>query len=853
MMHRTAKMAVVALAGAWMLVSTGRAEAQEAPPPPPGGMDLYGGRPAKKPTRKQREIERHLFTAQYFLLQAQDLEGAAAEYRAVLKLDKGNVMAGMALADVEVQRKKPKLAIKVLESVGRKAKRDARVWRALAMAHKAAGDDKKMVIACKKALAIDSRDGEALWLLYERAAERNRRGAKGARAELEATARAYLASGYLAEGPQHRVVERTLLELSGDEVGLAVYDAKTAYNTAFADGGMGAINQQMAEAKRGFEKCIATAPDRQECHYYLGLVYGSVKASDSYSPARAKASLRKAPDLPEAHVELARILRVEDDLDGAARELGVAIKLAPRLAVAHLELGIVRKLDGNEDAAVDSLVAAYEADRFSSTADRAVSELAKMRPRHPLVTGALMMGDIKGGDVFSTDRFKAAVKLVEEQMGGVEADAPETAVLEEILSRLRKSGDVSSRFTFSVAVLKTEMVNAFALPDGSIYFTRGLFDFLKKKWPKRKLDASNDILAHVMAHEMTHVIRRHTLQTLIYQEAIRDSSRPLDPAILTHVTRLHEVEADREGIVLAFLAGYHPRGGIEFMEASGAEMEIPPHLDHPTFEERVHYLEEYWTNDVRYAFVSFKLGLDTLDRAARLEFSDPARVPEAYELAVDHFKRFRTTLKGNKEVLNNLGIAYAKLGVMSLAQSGGSPLLSWQTRFSVERNAAIKYRTLQRDEDEPRTRGGAPGGKKRSVPWQLREAIAAFDEALHIDPRYGRAQLNMALVQLALGKSADAHRRLAALPASGERDLLLGVASAEQRRWADSEAALTRASRFQGLSRAARYNLARMYQLSNRRDKANAAYRAYLLADRDKASPWALAAQRALKQLQASR
>jgi len=42
-------------------------------------------------------------------------------------------------------------------------------------------------------------------------------------------------------------------------------------------------------------------------------------------------------------------------------------------------------------------------------------------------------------------------------------------------------------------------------------------------------------------------------------------------------------------------------------------MEIPAHLDHPTFEERVHYLEEYWSNDVKYAFVSFRLGLDSLD------------------------------------------------------------------------------------------------------------------------------------------------------------------------------------------------------------------------------------------------
>ncbi|HYU14644.1 MAG TPA: M48 family metalloprotease, partial [Candidatus Acidoferrum sp.] len=478
------------------------------------------------------------------------------------------------------------------------------------------------------------------------------------------------------------------------------------------------------------------------------------------------------------------------------------------------------------------------------TADRAVAELAKVRPDHPLVTGAMMLGDVKG-DVFATDRFKGAVKMVEEQLGGVEDAAPEKAALEEILARLRKAGDVSSRFSFRVSVLKTDMVNAFALPDGSIYFTRGLFDFLKKKWPSRAIDAGNDVLGHVMAHEMTHVIRRHTMQTLIYQEAVKDASRALDPAILTHVTRLNEVEADREGIVMAFLAGYHPRGGIEFMEVSGKEMEIPAHLDHPTFEERVHYLEEYWSNDVKFAFVSFRLGLDALDRAARIEAADPGKASEIYGEAADDFKRFRTTLRGTKEVLNDLGIAYAKQGVMQLAATG-SPLLRWQTRFSVEREQALKYRSVVREE-EGGTRGGGVARKSAPLPWQLREATSAFEEALAIDPGYLKARLNLALVHLALGHPDQAEKRLSGLKASGERDLLLGVAGAEQQRWADAEAALVRASKVKATERPARFNLARLYQLASRRDDARAAYRSYLAMDRN--SAWARAAEKALKEL----
>jgi tetratricopeptide (TPR) repeat protein len=543
-------------------------------------------------------------------------------------------------------------------------------------------------------------------------------------------------------------------------------------------------------------------------------------------------------------VELARLHRIEDNLDQAAAELGKALKLAPRMAQAHVELGVVRKLDGNDDAAAQSFVAAYEADRYSAAGDRALTELAKIKPKHPLVTGAMAFGDIKG-DVFSTDRFKAAVKIVEEQLGGVEENAPEQAVLEAILARLRRSNSVNSRFSFRVSILKSSMVNAFALPDGSLYFTRGLFDFLKRKWPNRKIDANNDVLGHVMGHEMAHVLRRHTVQTLIYHEALKDSAQSLDPAVLTHVTRLHEVEADREGIVLAFLAGYHPRGGIEFMEASGKEMEIPTHLDHPTYEERVHYLEEYWSNDVKYAFVSFRQGLDRLTRAGKLEAIGASGAADAYEQAADHFKRFRNTVKANKEVLNNLGIAYAKLGLMAMAD-GESPLLRWRTRFSIEHDQALEYRGLVRDEES--TTRGADKAKKRgpSIPWQMREARSVFEEALALDPGYLKARLNLAMLDLALGKAADADRHLDKVKvASGEADLLRGIVSAENKQWPAAIAAFEKARRVKGLGLVGRYNLARAYQLAGKKDQARAEFQAYIKEDRG--GPWHKAAQRALK------
>jgi tetratricopeptide (TPR) repeat protein len=192
--------------------------------------------------------------------------------------------------------------------------------------------------------------------------------------------------------------------------------------------------------------------------------------------------------------------------------------------------------------------------------------------------------------------------------------------------------------------------------------------------------------------------------TAVFQQAIKDSTKLLDPSVLTHVTRLHEIEADREGMVMAFLAGYQPRGGIEFMELMGKQREIPKHLDHPTFQERIDYLTDFWTNDVRYAFVSFKLGVAAMDRGDQLEESDLPAAVAAYQAATEHFKRFHTMLPSLKEAMNDLGVAYTKLGVLAMDRND-SPLGRWQTRFSLERESSVKYADLVGDEGARHSRG----------------------------------------------------------------------------------------------------------------------------------------------------
>jgi predicted Zn-dependent protease len=793
--------------------------------------------------KKRLEIERHIWTAQYYVVRAGDLVGAAKEYKAVLALDPQNEEAALALASIYTHDKKDKEAIAVLEKLTKKNPKSKDAWLMMGEIQLQGGDMAGLKASVAKVLSLDARNTTAYWMLFQSANKRFRAGDAAAKPEALEAARklAQLTRG--RSDPTYKVAERAVVELGGQPIDLVVYDAKAAFASAFDGASFGAINAQMARARKGFEDCTRQTPDNEECHYYLGMVYSSVKASEAYDLKKALAELALAPTMPMAWVERARILRATDKNADARAALEKALTLDSRLAAAHVELGIIAKVDGDTEQAVAQLVEAINDDRYGAAGERAFTELSKIDPTHPLVTEGMLTG--KAGDVFSTEQYKSTVNLIEQSYGGVEPKAPERAVVEEVVRRLREGSAIKQEFP--VQVVAAKVVNAFALADGRVYVTRGFLDMLVEKNGGKPVDANNAILGHIMGHELTHVIRKHTLHNAIFQQAIKDSTHPLDPAVLTHCTRLHEIEADREGMVMAFLAGYQPRGGIEFMEIMGQRNEVPKHLDHPTFEERVQYLTDYWTNDVRYAFVSFKLGVGELDRGAALEGTDMAQAVVAYQAALEHFKRFHAMLPSLKEAMNDLGIAYAKLGVLAMNQND-SPLGRWQTRFSLERESAVKYVNLVRDEGGGRTRGA----EKARIPSQLREAIGAFKEALAVDEEYSKARLNLATVYLAANQLDNANATLAKVQpragvSAGEVDLIRGVALAEAKGYDGAKQAFEKALASPDANRAAAYNLAKTLELAGKKVDAKRAYQDYLKAY--PGGPWGKAAESAAAKL----
>lgn len=88
-----------------------------------------------------------------------------------------------------------------------------------------------------------------------------------------------------------------------------------------------------------------------------------------------------------------------------------------------------------------------------------------------------------------------------QQFGGVYNDPALAAYVQQIGTALARHSEMPD-LVFTFTVLNSPVVNAFALPGGYVYVTRGLM----------ALASDEAELAGVLAHEIGHVTARHTAQ-----------------------------------------------------------------------------------------------------------------------------------------------------------------------------------------------------------------------------------------------------------------------------------------------------------------------------------------------------
>ena len=206
--------------------------------------------------------------------------------------------------------------------------------------------------------------------------------------------------------------------------------------------------------------------------------------------------------------------------------------------------------------------------------------------------------------------------------GGEYSDAKLERMVARVVGSLTLDPDNPNQ-TYQITILNSPNINAFALPGGYLYVTRGL------------LALANDSaeLAAVIAHEMAHVTANHGIQRqqrqaeeVLASQVVNDVLGS-DPAArvalvrgklrLAQFSRNQELEADAVGIRAIARAGYDPFAAARFQQSMAAHSALRS------------------TNS-------------TVDESLDFLASHP-NAPQRIELALRHARQFGTPGSGNRD------------------------------------------------------------------------------------------------------------------------------------------------------------------------------------------------------------
>lgn len=184
------------------------------------------------------------------------------------------------------------------------------------------------------------------------------------------------------------------------------------------------------------------------------------------------------------------------------------------------------------------------------------------------------MGSIPGAFAPEPDERRIWTRSEEEQQrlnrtAHLYGDAGLEGYLSSVLKRVTPA-EVKQGPELNVRVLKNPLLNAFAYPNGVIYVHTGML---------AQMDNEAQ-LATLLAHELTHVTHRHTVQQFrnlqnkaAFASTIGVLAAPFGAygaivsligtvgvvAAVSGYSQEHELEADREGLARMVDAGYDPR------------------------------------------------------------------------------------------------------------------------------------------------------------------------------------------------------------------------------------------------------------------------------------------------------
>ena len=181
-------------------------------------------------------------------------------------------------------------------------------------------------------------------------------------------------------------------------------------------------------------------------------------------------------------------------------------------------------------------------------------------------------------------------------------------VISEYVNRIGQNlvRNSDAKVPFTIKVIDSDEVNAFALPGGFFFVNTGILD----------LAQSEAELAGVMAHEIAHVTARHGTRQATRGQVTNLATIPLIflggwagygirqaaglaiPLTFLKFSRSFEKEADFLGIQYLYAAGYDPTAMVQFFERLKAQEKKKPSSigkifrSHPLTKDRIKLVQE---------------------------------------------------------------------------------------------------------------------------------------------------------------------------------------------------------------------------------------------------------------------
>jgi predicted Zn-dependent protease len=359
-----------------------------------------------------------------------------------------------------------------------------------------------------------------------------------------------------------------------------------------------------------------------------------------------------------------------------------------------------------------------------------------------------------------------------ERDGLVLADESANAYLRRVGQSLIPRGLELERVSWRFRALRDPQPNAFALPNGSVYVSTGLITLVDNE----------SQLAAIIAHELTHVMRRHTyvhnrsnrkkFLTMNVMSAIGAyAPGGVVGAVITAVTTVApfimiatiygysrdlEREADLKGIDMMISAEYPPEEMVNVMKLLDKDIEGENvrlfYNDHPSLDERIKYLSSYL--GARADKVTHQMELNR-ERAAYFRNMESV-MRQDLQLAINA-GRFRSAVylaqrlvdfHDDSENLFWLAESYRALGPRA-------PQLTEKELTNSAKKDAAKKREKRTVEEEERELLATAAGKDN---WQRHQQMAEqlYRRALNAENPTPVAHRGLGMLYEKLGRGTDA-------------------------------------------------------------------------------------------------